>query len=119
MLHGGVVHKNPYYQSLMQSNVYHFLPVVNPDGMAFIEKEFPKNQKISIKRKNMNPDATFDMKGKKKIECSPEQTGVDLNRNYGVDFGVDTRLGSETEDECHEVCSECYRGTEAFSEKET
>jgi len=46
-------------------------------------------------------------------------SGVDLNRNYAIDFGVDTRSGSENENECVDVCSECYRGTQPFSEKET
>ena len=38
------------------------------------------------KRKNMSPYAMYSEQGK--FNCSEEDSGVDLNRNYGVDWGV-------------------------------
>jgi len=86
----------------------------------------------------MSPNATYSTKG---YTCAEEDSGVDLNRNYAVDFGVaeKTQVGvvsSETqalaevfgdkkltenmfEDDCGDPCSECYRGPTAFSEPET
>lgn len=86
----------------------------------------------------MSPHATYSTKG---YTCAEEDSGVDLNRNYGVDFGVaeETQVGlvsQETqslaevfgdksltkkmfEDDCGDPCSECYRGPSAFSEPET
>jgi|TARA_B110000285_G_C14900105_1_gene502809 hypothetical protein len=57
LLHGGVVHRDPYYMNLLQQNVYHIVPVVNADGLAMIEADFPKTKKVLKKRKNQNPDA--------------------------------------------------------------
>lgn len=50
--------------------------------------------------------------------------GVDLNRNWGVDFGVSekTQIGLNARnqyDDCGDPCGECYRGPEPFSEPET
>lgn len=59
---------------------------MNVDGVALIEKEYPKSHgAILKKRKNMSPNARKSLKG---YECAIEDSGVDLNRNYGVDFGV-------------------------------
>lgn len=69
----------------------------------------------------MNPNAAKDKEG---TACTPEMSGVDLNRNWGVDFGVaqTTQIGLNVNnkvDECAEACGECYRGPEPFSEPET
>ena len=74
------------------------------------------------KRKNMNPDATWN--SNKGFQCLPEDSGVDLNRNYGVDFNVGekTQVGlsqSNMYDPCEDPCGECYRGKNPFSEPET
>jgi len=54
--------------------------------VALIEKEYPKLKgSVMKKRKNMSPNATRSNKG---YTCAIEDSGVDLNRNYGVDFGV-------------------------------
>ena len=106
--------------NLLQQNTYHIVPVVNADGLAMIEADFPKTKKVLKKRKNQNPDAQYTA-DKNHTKCAPEDAGVDLNRNYGVDWGVGNRkeFGHGIEDECHDPCGECYRGTAAFSEKET
>ena len=41
------------------------------------------------------------------------ESGVDLNRNYGFKFGFDSKGSSD------DPCDETYRGSQAFSEKET
>jgi carboxypeptidase T len=43
--------------------------------------------------------------------CDLENSGVDLNRNYGYSFA--------SGDNSEETCSETYRGPNAFSEPET
>lgn len=56
------------------------MPIFNVDGSAFIESNWVQNHKIPPKRKNTNPlfkcAVGVDVDG-----------GVDLNRNFGVDFG--------------------------------
>jgi hypothetical protein len=54
------------------------LPVFNVDGLNYIEENWIENHKIPMKRKNMNPNV-----------CGSDAVneGVDLNRNFGVDFG--------------------------------
>jgi len=76
----GFLQKDPHYQKLLQQNKYFFMPIFNVDGSAFIEANWVQNHKIPAKRKNTNPSfkcgGTLDIDG-----------GVDLNRNFGVDFG--------------------------------
>ena len=86
-----------------------------------MEDDFFKSQRVLKKRKNMNPDA---MKSADGTPCKPEDSGVDINRNYGVDWGVGelTQVGASEQnkvDECKDPCGECYRGKEAFSEPES
>ena len=79
--------KNRKARNLLAQNKYYVLPVVNPDGVALIENDYLNNHRgILKKRKNMNPDATWN--SNKGFQCLPEDSGVDLNRNYGVDFDV-------------------------------
>ena len=57
------------------------MPIFNVDGSAFIEQNWIQTKKIVPKRKNTNSA----------FRCMPGQVdvdgGVDLNRNFGVDFG--------------------------------
>lgn len=41
-------------------NIYYIVPIVNPDGVALIEKDFTKSFHILNKRKNMSPNAAKD-----------------------------------------------------------
>lgn len=65
--------------------MYYIVPIVNVDGAALVQKEFEKTGLVIKKRKNMSPNATYSTKG---YTCAEEDSGVDLNRNYAVDFGV-------------------------------
>ena len=55
-----------------------FIPVFNVDGLNLIERNWIQNKTILMKRKNM--DQKYCQKGF-------VDAGVDLNRNFGVDFG--------------------------------
>jgi hypothetical protein len=39
MIHKALVEKDLKFRNLMAQNVYHFVPIVNPDGVALIEQE--------------------------------------------------------------------------------
>lgn len=54
-----------------------FVPTVNVDGASLVEEHWLSEKKIINKRKNMNPN--LDM-------CGDENSGVDLNRNWGIDW---------------------------------
>ena len=69
----------------MAQNIYYFVPIVNPDGVALIEQEHFESEQFIQKRKNMNPNAVKSLKGKL---CSDADSGVDLNRNYPLYWGT-------------------------------
>lgn len=77
----------------------YFIPVVNPDGLAYVQANHtgPSNNWWRKNRRN-NGNGTF---------------GVDLNRNYGYQWGYDN-IGSSGN-----TSSATYRGPSAFSEPET
>ena len=75
-----------------------FVPVVNPDGYVFNESTNPNGG--GMHRKNRRPGCT-------------NSPGVDLNRNWGYQWGYDN-IGSSGDN-----CSNTYRGTSPFSEPET
>jgi hypothetical protein len=56
------------------------MPIFNVDGVALIESEWEKHKKIVPVRKNRNDKYAC-------AESKKEDVGVDLNRNFGVDFG--------------------------------
>ena len=64
------------------------MPIFNVDGVAYIEKHWEEENKFMDDRKNMNP--TYSGCAAKRGE-DPTQTdinlGVDLNRNFAIDFG--------------------------------
>lgn len=121
MLHKAFVQNDEKYLNLLMQNTYYIVPIINVDGVSLIEKDFQKSFHILNQRKNMNPNAIKDKTG---TPCQAQMSGVDLNRNWGVDFGVaqTTQIGLNVNnrvDECADSCGECYRGTEPFSEPET
>ena len=75
-----------------------FIPVVNPDGYYYNEATNPGGFGVWRKNRRVNGDGTF---------------GVDLNRNYGMEWGHDDFGSSPFTGE------ETYRGPSAFSEPET
>lgn len=100
--------KDPTIRQIINNTELYFVPVVNPDGMNYnidgydpVEKIFTRNL-----RKNMrdnDSDGSFD----------PEIDGVDLNRNYGHEWGFDDEGSSGF------MGSDTYRGPAPFSEPET
>lgn len=75
-----------------------FVPIVNPDGYLFNQSTNPNGGGMWRKNRRENADATM---------------GVDLNRNYGYDWGYDD-IGSSPFGN-----SNTFRGTSGFSEPET
>lgn len=90
---------------MLKSSKFYFLPVLNVDGVAFIEashNEGGKMNTITDKRKNMGPAGVAGENGKnscfmvhvdgkeaqKCYDCDGKNQGTDLNRNYGVDWKV-------------------------------
>ena len=83
---------------LVDNRELYFVPVVNPDGYVYNQQTNPNGGGLWRKNRRNNGDGTF---------------GVDLNRNYGYQWGYDN-LGSSPF-----TSSETYRGTAPFSEPET
>lgn len=76
----------------------YFIPCVNPDGYVYNETNSPGGGGMWRKNRRLNSDGTY---------------GVDLNRNYGHDWGYDNIGSSPT------PSTDVYRGTAGFSEPET
>ena len=85
---------NPRITGLINSRDIHIIPVVNPDGMEYDIKD--DTYKMWRKNRARNANGTF---------------GVDLNRNYGFQWGTG---GSSSDPN-----SETYKGTAPFSEIES
>lgn len=112
----------------MTQNKYYFMPIFNVDGSAFIEKNWVDLKKIVPKRKDTNP--AF-----KCAQSTDVDGGVDLNRNFGVDFGqiddivnfqgdgykTDVLTGKQQDAKAayKNPCNTNFAGPEAFSEPET
>ncbi|KAL4450882.1 hypothetical protein ABPG74_011724 [Tetrahymena malaccensis] len=89
--------------NLLATSVVWFIPAVNIDGLIKVKELINRAERDSV-RKNFN----------RTNNCySYNLGGVDLNRNYDEHFGLDSEGSSSNE------CYEDYRGSHAFSEKET
>ena len=84
----------------------YFIPVVNPDGVAFIEANETGDGTIVLKRKNGR--STLETFG----HCDGVDKGVDLNRNYDVSWSNQWSYDNMP-------CGQSYRGAAPFSEPET
>src|SRR5690606_35887449 len=89
---------DPEVTDLVDSRRLFFIPVVNPDGYVFNETTHPEGGGMWRKNRRDNGGNSF---------------GVDLNRNYGYEWGYDD-LGSSDFPP-----SDLYRGPAPFSEPET
>jgi len=89
---------DPEIQYLIDNTELYFMPCVNPDGYIFNEMIEPNGG--GLWRKNRKENGGGSM-------------GVDLNRNYGFQWGFDNDGSSPNPQ------SETYRGTAGFSEPET
>lgn len=89
---------NPEVTFLVDHRELYFVPVVNPDGYVYNQQTHPAGGGLWRKNRRENGDGTF---------------GVDLNRNYGFEWGHDD-VGSSSS-----PGSGGYRGPAPFSEPET
>jgi len=87
-------------KELVDSRELFFLPCVNPDGYRYNETSAPSGGGMWRKNRRVNGGGDY---------------GVDLNRNYNVDWGV-TGSGISTS---HDPGDDAYVGPAAFSERET
>ena len=103
------------------------MPIFNVDGSAFIEKNWVDFKKIMPKRKNTNSAFACS-------RLSDVDGGVDLNRNFGVDFGqIDDIVNfqgdgykadplgkpKDAKEAYKNPCNTNFAGPNAFSEPET
>ena len=91
--------RDPEIKYLLDNTEMYFIPCVNPDGYIINTKNKPTGG--GLWRKNARKDTTGKL------------VGVDLNRNYGYEWGFDDEGSSPNPG------SETYRGTAGFSEPET
>lgn len=100
--------KNPMIKEIVDHTELYFVPVVNPDGMEYNMAGYDADNDAFTRnvRKNLRDndnDGVFN----------PENDGVDLNRNYGFEWGIDDEGSSDYPG------SDNYRGPSPFSEPET
>ena len=96
---------NSWATSLLDRRSIYLVPIVNPDGYALNEASYAGNGKPGFWRKNCRDN---DGDGLFNICCD----GVDLNRNYGYQWGYND-VGSSPNKFANN-----YRGTAAWSEPE-
>lgn len=87
---------NDEVKALLDNTEMYFVPCVNPDGYIYNETTNPSGGGMWRKNRKDNGDGTY---------------GVDLNRNYGHQWGG---AGTSTN-----TNSDVYLGTAPFSEEET
>jgi hypothetical protein len=66
---------------MLKQNRYYFIPIINVDGVAMIEYFWTTEHRFVDRRKNMHKHHH--------AQCADKESGfgVDLNRNFPVDFG--------------------------------
>ncbi|MBC7772845.1 MAG: hypothetical protein H7210_10150 [Pyrinomonadaceae bacterium] len=84
---------DPVIHSLLDTYEFYIFPVMNPDGYVH---SWTPNNRLWRKNRRSNPGGTF---------------GVDINRNWGYQWGGTWSNG--------DPASDTYRGPSAFSEPET
>lgn len=107
LIQNGVINKDPQTVQQLLNNKFLFIPVINVDGLHDIESNNRYravsyeggNSAILPRRKNLN-----DNGGTQRTTANCEM-GVDLNRNYAVDW----KLNDITE-ESKNPCSEFFAG---------
>jgi len=89
---------DPEIQYLIDNLELFFIPCVNPDGYIYNQTTNPNGGGMWRKNRRVNGGGTY---------------GVDLNRNFGYQWGYDNTGSSPNSS------SDTYRGTAPFSEPET
>jgi len=96
---------DPVLTYLVREREIWFVPVVNPDGYVRNQNTWDNAGAYGLWRKNLrNNDGNPNITG---------NDGVDLNRNYGYQWGYDNEGSSGS------LSSPVYRGPGPFSEPET
>ncbi len=90
--------KDPEITNVIDNRQLWFVPVINPDGYVYNESTNPAGGGLWRKNRRRNPDGSY---------------GVDLNRNYGYQWGIDDQGSSPL------TMDDNFRGTGPFSEPET
>ena len=101
---------DPAVKNLIDNNELFFVPVVNPDGLKWNEKEDPSGG--GMNRTNLRGFSTSDPTNNSNYQ---ENYGVDPNRNFNYLWGT-AGLSSGSSGNYR---SSTYRGPTAFSEPET
>jgi len=86
---------DPAIHTLLDTYEFYIIPVMNPDGYVYTWT----NNRLWRKNRRPNPDGTF---------------GIDLNRNWGYQWGALPQGGSSGSPN-----NDTYRGPAPFSEPET
>ncbi len=89
---------DPIIKEIVDNTQLHFIPCINPDGYIYNQTIAPEGGGLWRKNRRDNGDGTF---------------GVDLNRNYGFEWGFND-IGSSPD-----TGNDTYRGPAPFSEPET
>lgn len=89
---------NTEIQALLDNTELYFIPCINPDGYLFNEANNPNGGGLWRKNRRNNGGGEY---------------GVDLNRNYGYEWGFNNSGSSPN------PASDTYRGPSGFSEPET
>ncbi|WP_281337142.1 M14 family zinc carboxypeptidase [Flavobacterium eburneipallidum] len=92
---------DPDVKNLVDHHDLYFIPIVNPDGLAYNQTQSPNGG--GMQRKNRRETGA----------CTTYLDGIDLNRNWGTYWGYDDEGSSP------DGCDDTYRGTAGFSEAET
>lgn len=99
---------DPQVKALVDNREIYIIPCVNPDGYEYNRSTNPSGGGMTRKNRKLVDD---------RGGTNNDVYGVDLNRNYGQDWGNcpanDASCGSNTPSD------ETYYGTSAFSEPET
>ncbi len=90
--------KDPVVTDLLDNREIHYIPVANPDGYEYNRRNNPEGGGAWRKNRRWSSGSTY---------------GVDLNRNFGYQWGYDNRGSSSV------AAASNYRGTAAWSEPET
>ena len=88
---------DPVIQNMLNSVELYFVPCVNPDGYVYNQTTNPNGGGLWRKNRRNNGGGVY---------------GVDLNRNYGYQWGLNSGSSGTPS-------SDTYRGPSAFSEPET
>jgi hypothetical protein len=96
---------DPVARYLLENRRIYIVPVVNPDGYEYNKRIWDSTATFGLWRKNLRDNNANHV--------TDASDGVDVNRNYGFQWGYNNVGSSPT------ASSESYRGPSAWSEPET